>query len=246
MTIPSFFLQNPTAFRTRTVQYFQVRDSASTAVQSLQGSSSWPLEPILRTQSLHACAPEDHLPPARHTCFPTRRSLRLHGQEQHKSVPLPVQFESYTPSNLPSPAKRISGRGEVALCASSHRPSHSPPTLTLIPDPLDTADYELVRIYHPDSPIARVYPPEISEARFHAISTSYDVLRGRRPDHDPDSPDASLHPRVDLHALWRAKQRLRQDPLGPADDRWKDGVLLGSIIVVRSFPIRLSRSDREG
>lgn len=102
--------------------------------------------------------------------------------------------------------------------------------------PLHAADYELVRIYHPDSPIARVYPPEISEARFHAISTSYDVLRGRRPDHDLDSPDASLHPRVDLHALWRAKQRLRQDPLGPADDRWKDGVLLGSIIVVRSFP----------
>ena len=73
----------------------------------------------------------------------------------------------------------------------------------------------------------------MSEARFHAISTSYDVLRGRRPTHDPDSPDASLHPRVDLHALWRARQRLRQDPLEPADDRWKDGILLGSIIVVR-------------
>jgi len=92
-----------------------------------------------------------------------------------------------------------------------------------------------MRIYHPDSPIARAYPPEMSEARFHAISTSYDVLRGRRPTHDPDSPDASLHPRVDLHALWRARQRLRQDPLEPADDRWKDGILLGSIIVVRSF-----------
>ena len=92
-----------------------------------------------------------------------------------------------------------------------------------------------MRIYHPDSPIARTYPPEISEARFCAISTSYDVLRGRRPTHDPDSPDASLHPRVDLHALWRAKQRLRKDPLEPADDRWKDRILLGSIIVVRSF-----------
>lgn len=93
-----------------------------------------------------------------------------------------------------------------------------------------------MRIYHPDSPIARAHPPDISEARFHAISTSYDVLRGRHPTHDPDSSDASLHPRVDLHALWRAKQRLRRDPLGPADDRWKDGILLGSIIVVRSFP----------
>ena len=97
----------------------------------------------------------------------------------------------------------------------------------------NTTDYELVRIYHPDSPVARVYPPVVSEARFHAISASYDVLRGRRPTLDPESPDVIPRPRFDLHALWRAKQRHRQDPVGPADDRWKDSVILGSLLVVR-------------
>jgi hypothetical protein len=100
---------------------------------------------------------------------------------------------------------------------------------------LTLADYELVRIYHPDSSIARAYPPEISEARFRAISTSYDVLRGRHATYDPDSPDASPQHRVDLHALWRAKQRLRQDPLEPVDDRWKDGIIIGSLILVRNL-----------
>jgi hypothetical protein len=107
----------------------------------------------------------------------------------------------------------------------------------------DIADYELVRIYHPDSPIARANPPEISEARFHAVSTSYDVLRGRRT-HDPDSLDVSPHSRVDLHALWRAKQRLRQDPLEPADDRWKDGIILGSAVVVRNFHFGCQDADQ--
>lgn len=99
----------------------------------------------------------------------------------------------------------------------------------------DASDYELVRIYHPDSPVARAYPPEVSESRFHAISASYDILRGRRAALDPDLSHATPHARVDLHALWRVKQRHRQDPMGPIDDRWKDGIILGSLVVVRNF-----------
>ncbi|KAF8502387.1 hypothetical protein F5888DRAFT_1940955, partial [Russula emetica] len=104
--------------------------------------------------------------------------------------------------------------------------------------------YELVRIYHPDSPIARAYPPEVSEARFHAITTSYDVLRGRRTTLDPNSPDGTPHPRVDLHALWRAKQCHRHDPMEPVDDRWKDGIILGSLFLALMgfvYQIRVSR-----
>lgn len=87
---------------------------------------------LLRTKSLHACVPEDYFPPAWHTGFPTRRSQRLHDQEQHKPVPIPTQLEPYAASNIPSPAERISTRSEVALCASSYRSLYSPPALTPI------------------------------------------------------------------------------------------------------------------
>jgi hypothetical protein len=93
-----------------------------------------------------------------------------------------------------------------------------------------------------------VYPPEVSEARFHAITTSYDVLRGRRTTLDPNLPDGMPHPRVDLHALWRAKQRRHHDPMEPVDDRWKDGIILGSLFLVRNFrfvPVVKRRIGRE-
>ena len=99
----------------------------------------------------------------------------------------------------------------------------------------DASDYELVRIYHPDSPVARAFPPEVSEARFHAISASYDILRGCRAALIPDSPHAASPTRVDLHAIWRAKQRQRRDSLGHINDGWKDGIILGSLVVVRNF-----------
>jgi len=105
--------------------------------------------------------------------------------------------------------------------------------------------YELVRIYHPDSPIARAYPPDVSEVRFHAISTSYDVLRGRRPAFDPDSPDAAPHTRVDLHALWRAKQRHRHDPLEAVDDRWKDSIIFGSLVLTLAAFVYQTAASRQ-
>jgi hypothetical protein len=69
------------------------------------------------------------------------------------------------------------------------------------------------------------------------------VLRGRRATLDPNAPDETPHPRVDLHALWRAKQRHRRDPMEPVDDRWKDGVLLGSLFLVR-FTLRFGWTAR--
>ncbi|KAI0268579.1 hypothetical protein BGY98DRAFT_327742 [Russula aff. rugulosa BPL654] len=132
-------------------------------------------------------------------------------------------------------------------------PPHSNPTahqifhlpLTASQKEVKSRYYELVRIYHPDSPIARGYPPEVSEARFHAIATSYDVLRGRRTTLDPNSPDATPHPRVDLHALWRAKQCRRHDPIEPVDDRWKDRIILGSLfLALVAFVYQIPASSR--
>ncbi|KAI0256110.1 hypothetical protein BJV78DRAFT_1169288 [Lactifluus subvellereus] len=115
------------------------------------------------------------------------------------------------------------------LNPTPHQIFHLPPSASQ--KEVKARYYELVRIYHPDSPVARAYPPEVSEAQFHAISVSYDILRGRRAALDPDSSHATSHARVDLHALWRMKQHHHQDPMGPIDDRWKDGIILGSLIV---------------
>ncbi|KAF8502389.1 hypothetical protein F5888DRAFT_1608362 [Russula emetica] len=146
------------------------------------------------------------------------------------------------------PISRLARPNASTTTASSSNPYPYPPHSNPTPHqifhlPLTGASqkevksryYELVRIYHPDSPIARSYPPEVSQARFHAITTSYDVLRGRRTTLDPNSPDGTPHPRVDLHALWRAKQCHRHDPMEPVDDRWKDGIILGSLFLVRNF-----------
>ncbi len=179
----------------------------------------------------YACAFEAQYPLAYAPDHQSRQSpYFLRCQQQRQPISIPVQFESHTSSDIPPALMRVSERSEGALC-ESHREFSGCPQLT---PTSDTTDYELVRIYHPDSPVARVYPPEISEARFHAISASYDVLRGRRVAMDPESPGVAPRPRFDLHALWRAKQRHRRDPIGPVDDRWKDGVILGSLILVRS------------
>ena len=56
-------------------------------------------------------------------------------------------------------------------------------------------DYDLVRIYHPDSPAARAggVPPEVAHARFQAISSAYAILSGKRPAGSPDGEIGRAH-----------------------------------------------------
>ncbi|KAF8340996.1 hypothetical protein F5887DRAFT_849671, partial [Amanita rubescens] len=44
---------------------------------------------------------------------------------------------------------------------------------------IKTRYYDLVRIYHPDSPHCRMTPPAERRKRFQAIATAYDALRGK-------------------------------------------------------------------
>ncbi|TFK54253.1 hypothetical protein OE88DRAFT_1600073, partial [Heliocybe sulcata] len=93
--------------------------------------------------------------------------------------------------------------------------------------------YELVRMYHPDSPLSRSVSPETAEARFHAISAAYKILQGKSM--DPGSPDIGL--RQDYHnlstAIWKERQRRRAELKVGMDDKWKDRLLLGSVLLVR-------------
>ncbi|KAI0063646.1 hypothetical protein BV25DRAFT_1824211 [Artomyces pyxidatus] len=121
-------------------------------------------------------------------------------------------------------------------------PAHANPTPQQIFHlPMDASQsdvkaryYELVKIYHPDSTVARAYPPEVAQARFHAISTSYDVLRGRKRN-TAIGEDGGASARPDSHdlsfAVWRAKQQRRADLNIPHDDRWKDRVFFGALIL---------------
>ncbi|TCD60927.1 hypothetical protein EIP91_009280 [Steccherinum ochraceum] len=95
--------------------------------------------------------------------------------------------------------------------------------------------YDLVRIYHPDSPINRAsaLPPTLVHARFQSISTAYDVLRGRAR-LSPSQPIETARRDHDLGAaMWKARQRKRAELAygeGVVSDKWKDRMMLGAIL----------------
>ncbi|OBZ67140.1 hypothetical protein A0H81_12988 [Grifola frondosa] len=107
--------------------------------------------------------------------------------------------------------------------------------------------YDLVRIYHPDSPISRAVPPETAHSRFQAISAAYAVLSGKAnvqggaTDTGADTPRAS-----DLStAMWKARQRKRAELDVGVDERWKERALLGAVILTIALA-RLRERARGG
>ena len=99
-------------------------------------------------------------------------------------------------------------------------------------------DYDLVRIYHPDSIVNRSVAPETAQARFQSISAAYDVLRGKRRvmTNHTDSEDpvpGSVHDYHELStAMWRAKQRRRATLNIGIDERWKERLFFGAVLLV--------------
>ncbi|EIW63200.1 uncharacterized protein TRAVEDRAFT_114217 [Trametes versicolor FP-101664 SS1] len=103
--------------------------------------------------------------------------------------------------------------------------------------------YDLVRIYHPDSPVASAggISPEIAHARFQAIASAYAVLSGKKPASSLDGSNAGEGPmaasRATYHdlstAMWRARQAKRAELDVGLDDRWKERMMLGVILLVR-------------
>ncbi|RPD53985.1 hypothetical protein L227DRAFT_596155 [Lentinus tigrinus ALCF2SS1-6] len=100
--------------------------------------------------------------------------------------------------------------------------------------------YDLVRIYHPDSPAARAggISAETAHARFQAISSAYAVLSGKKPAASLDGADSEgfgAATRSSYHdlstAMWRAKQRRRAELDIGMDDRWKERLMLGAILL---------------
>lgn len=94
-------------------------------------------------------------------------------------------------------------------------------------------DIDLVRIYHPDSPVSRALPPEVTDGRFQAITKSYDTLRGKTP-MKPGGFDNRADSKKSTSATWRAQRARRLDLDSGIDDRWKDRIIVFGVIFVRS------------
>ncbi|KAF8835742.1 hypothetical protein BDN67DRAFT_884411, partial [Paxillus ammoniavirescens] len=75
---------------------------------------------------------------------------------------------SSTSSKFPFP----SGRN-----ASPHQIFHLPKGASQ--EQIKARYYDLVKLYHPDSALARTISSEQRNVRFQAITTAYDILRGR-------------------------------------------------------------------
>lgn len=87
--------------------------------------------------------------------------------------------------------------------------------------------YELVRIYHPDSAVARHYPSEESQARFQAISRAYDILRGKASSSgEPVEPTHKVDP-----VRWSARSRRPHFDNTASDERWKERVIMGTVLL---------------
>ena len=112
-------------------------------------------------------------------------------------------------------------------------------------------DYDLVRIYHPDSPAALAggTSPDAAHARFQAIASAYATLSGKKPAALLDGEDAgSSGPgaaRSSYHALstamWRARQQRRAELDVGLDERWKERMMAGAILLVR---LPIPRAER--
>jgi hypothetical protein len=110
------------------------------------------------------------------------------------------------------------------------------------------ADFELVRIYHPDTAQSQGITIEQAEARFHAITQAYNALqqldpnnRGRAPDGTPLDKEAeeikerlAKWARMGQSSQDRARRQRAMDAEASAGKWWKSDLsiiyLLGAVV----------------
>jgi hypothetical protein len=100
--------------------------------------------------------------------------------------------------------------------------------------------FELVRIYHPDSAAVRAQriPDEVAHARFRAIGAAYDALRGKKPNSEEEPvPSGAGRPRA-------AGRSVRPDLYPAGDDRWKDKLILGGVVLTIGLFVAQTASTR--
>ncbi|KAH8096791.1 hypothetical protein BXZ70DRAFT_315658 [Cristinia sonorae] len=132
---------------------------------------------------------------------------------------------------------------------SPHQIFHLPPSASL--QDVKARYYDLVRIYHPDSPLNRALPPATVQARFQSISAAYDVLRGRSrllPSGETEPVDRKKDHHDLSSAMWKAKQRKKAELAFAApliSDKWKDRLMLGAIFFTIGAFVAQTYSTRQ-
>ena len=103
---------------------------------------------------------------------------------------------------------------------------------------ISPADYDLVRIYHPDKAGLAV-SPDVAHSRFQAIAAAYDILRRKGVAVDGASGGPSIWAREGGYpttAAWRAASQARRAQElysgGKIDERWKDRLFLAGVVLV--------------
>ena len=113
-------------------------------------------------------------------------------------------------------------------------------------DGMSFADYDLVRIHHPDSPVVRALglTPDVAHARFQSISAAYDVLRGNNSQGSDNNSEVRTAANAATATPRRSAHANRPDIHVVGDDRWKDRILLGGVVLVRPLIGKIIRIPR--
>ncbi|KAH9851344.1 hypothetical protein C2E23DRAFT_732882 [Lenzites betulinus] len=192
-------------------------------------------------------------------CLRNTLNLRYHTSNA-RSLPLLATSRASRPLRTPCIARVTVSSGPSRAASTSANPypfpknTHpTPHQIFHLPRSATRADvkaryYDLVRIYHPDSPVASAggISPEAAHARFQAIASAYAVLSGKKTASSVDGMSAeegsSSGPRASYHdlstAMWRARQMKRAEMNVGLDDRWKERIMLGAVVLVRYGTLR--------
>jgi curved DNA-binding protein CbpA len=108
-------------------------------------------------------------------------------------------------------------------------------------------DYELVKIYHPDSSVSRTPPASsgsdaplsqeinTAEARFRAITAAYNTLRKGKSRANSARSVRDLGDSADVQMSdWRKRELRNRAELrvGGLDERWKERLMIGVLFLV--------------
>ncbi|KAJ7188366.1 hypothetical protein C8R46DRAFT_855456, partial [Mycena filopes] len=85
--------------------------------------------------------------------------------------------------------------------------------------------FDLVRIYHPDK-VDPSIPPAVARARFQAITTAYNTLRGGTT---VSGHDQATAPTPAARAMYKRRRNLYSGPQ-LSDDSWKDRIIVAGVI----------------